>query len=112
MLLGREVERSVGGVQIAATALTVGDTVHDDLTEDRGQAAFPANLDPPAGDPVSVDHLRQEFLPLCSQVEMVLHSLPGQVPEPGREPRLQITVCQTSRLVARQPVHGPREQIP
>ena len=43
---------------------------------------------------------------------MVLHSLPSQVTEPHRELRLQVTVCQASRLIARQPVHGLHEQFP
>src|SRR5215813_4575424 len=43
---------------------------------------------------------------------MVLHGLAGQIPEPGRNLGLQVTMGQTSCLLATQPLHRLREQLP
>ena len=73
VLLHRQVQRSIGGIQVGVAAATVGQPGHRHLAEHRGQRAGMPGLDGTAGHLPGVGHLGQALLALRPQLQVILH---------------------------------------
>src|SRR5206468_5762433 len=111
VLLGRQVTRRVGRVQVGAPAGAVGDTPDRDRPESGGQLSVPVRLGPRPRLPVGVDDLVKALLPAGLQVQVVLHQLAQDRYTLGVDAVLYLRVSQLARLRAGQPVHQPAEQL-
>ena len=104
MALDGQVEQAVGGMQVRVAAVTVGHTLHVDLTEDARQAAVMAGLDGPVGDPIGVDRRGQASLGSGAHREVILQHPPQQLAAPAVELVLQLAVLELASIGSVQPL--------
>jgi len=82
MLLLRQVQPAVRGVQVRLPGGPVSQPVHLDLAEDRGQGAAVPGFDPAAGHPARVDDL-DPGLPVGAELQVVGEQSAQQRPTVG-----------------------------
>ena len=100
VLLHRQVQRGVGGIQVGVTAATVGLPGHRHLAEHRGQRAGMPGLDGTAGLLPGVGHLLQALLALRPQLQVILHQLAEQFATGLLQVGLQVGMLQAGGLGA------------
>jgi hypothetical protein len=100
VLLHRQIQRSVGGIQVGVAAATVGQPGHRHLAEHRGQRAGMPGLDGTAGHLPGVGHLLQALLALRPQLQVILHQLAEQLATGLLQVGLQLGMLQAGGLGA------------
>jgi hypothetical protein len=100
VLLDRQVQRGVGGIQVGMATAAVRQSGYRHLAEHGGQPALMSGLDAAAGHPLGVGHLLQALLALRPQVQVILHQLTHQFTAPALKLCLQLGVFQPGRLGA------------
>jgi hypothetical protein len=112
VLLGGQIQRRIGGVQVGVGAGTVGQALHAHVAEHSRQRAGPSRLDGVAGDLVSAEDPGQPRLPLRAQVQVVLKELAEHLPAGDLEVVFQLRMGQSCRLGAAQPCQDRLEAFP
>jgi hypothetical protein len=100
--LDRQVQCSVGKMEVLGSLGTVSEASDGDLTEDRHELTVVARLDGVVGDSLCVCDRRGTHFTLGAQVEVVLEQLAGQVARLGYETDLELSVRQRLGLVPMQ----------
>ncbi len=98
--LGRQVERSVGRVQVGPAATPIGQPGDAHLAEDGGERAGMARLHRGSPGPLGVDDGLQARLTLGAEVQMILEEQAEQLPALGAEAVLQLCVAEGTGPVA------------
>jgi hypothetical protein len=100
VLLHRQVQRGVGGIQVGVAAAAVRQPGHRYLAEHRGQGAGVPGLDGTAGHLLGVGHLLQALLALRPQLQVILHELAEQLATGLLQVGLQFGMLQAGGLGA------------
>ena len=85
MTLPGQVQHRVGGIQVRVTPMTVRETLHIEIPEDRGHAAMVTTLDGAMSHPISVEHHSDTFFPDGANLQVFLKQLAQQLPTPPVE---------------------------
>lgn len=112
MLVDRQVQRAVGGIQVAPPPRAVRQAAHADLAEDRHQRPFVTALQVAVALPVATPNIPDPDLPLRAQPQMLLEQPAMQLPGVDQQPVLQLAMREAGRLLARQPVELRVKQLP
>src|ERR1039458_8841680 len=110
-MLDRQIERSVGGMQIAQSRRPVGQTQDRHLTEHRCQPPLVALLHTRTRDLLVADNQFQGLLTNRAQGEMIIQQAPQQLAPVAVKALLKLAMRQTSSVAPVQETHQRRELL-
>jgi hypothetical protein len=105
VMLMREVEHRVGGVQVGPAPRPVGETGDLDGAKDRGERPVVARLYCPVADTMGIGDLFQGDLSHGAQVKVVLQQLTFELAPHGPERGLQLLMSERASFLAAQEPH-------
>ena len=111
VLLRRQVQKPVGGIQVLAPARPVGEPLDPDLAEHRRKRPPVTALDAPARHTVGIDDPVEPRLPARVQIEVILEQLPHQLTAVPVKTRLQLSVIQRPALLTPEEPHERVEPL-